>query len=66
MYIPLSQGNTVTEDVTPPLRAEMLSEITFFLLLPLKKRTAEFSHSVVLFISVLLFQYISISIISGS
>ena len=41
MYIPLSQGNTVTEDVTPPLRAEMLSEITFFLLLPLKKRTAD-------------------------
>lgn len=37
MYIPLSQGNTVTEDVTPPLRAEMPSEITFFLLLPLKK-----------------------------
>ena len=52
MYIPLSQGNTVTEDVTPPLRAEMPSEITFFLLLPLKKRTAETSCSVVLFISV--------------
>ena len=29
----------------------MPSEITFFLLLPLKKRTAEFLHSVVLFIA---------------